>query len=61
MKCPSCGDECIRDEVDIGVGMMCGPPYCRGCGWSEPVLDLGLITDVDDEPFAPPSREDPAS
>lgn len=32
-RCPECGAECICDEVDIGVGMQQGPPYCPDCGW----------------------------
>ena len=32
--CPRCGEECYRDEVDVGVGMMYGPWGCPGCGWS---------------------------
>lgn len=36
MTCPKCGcEECHRDEVDIGVGVMCGPYGCPACGWSE--------------------------
>lgn len=34
MKCPKCNAECIRDEVDVGVGVMFGPWGCM-CGWSE--------------------------
>lgn len=34
--CPRCGGETGRDEVDIGVGIQCGPWGCiSGCGWSE--------------------------
>ena len=33
--CPRCGAECVRDEVDIGIGVMCGPWGCGDCGWSE--------------------------
>ena len=32
-KCPMCGEELTRDEVDIGVGIMYGPPRCDYCGW----------------------------
>lgn len=35
MKCPKCGGECWRDEVDIGVGVQCGPWRCEDCGWGE--------------------------
>ena len=35
MDCPHCGEECVRDEVDIGVGVTCGPYGCYSCGWSE--------------------------
>ena len=35
MKCPKCGTECWRDEVDIGVGTQYGPWYCDNCGWSQ--------------------------
>lgn len=34
MNCPKCGDNCMRDEVDIGVGTIYGPFGCQ-CGWSE--------------------------
>jgi hypothetical protein len=34
MNCPKCGEECDRDEVDVGVGVIYGPYGC-GCGWSE--------------------------
>ncbi len=35
MNCPKCGEECHRDEVDVGVGVIHGPYGCPGCGWSE--------------------------
>jgi len=36
MKCPKCGnDECHREEVDVGVGIIYGPWGCSECGWSE--------------------------
>lgn len=34
MKCPKCGEDCCRDSVDVGVGIMHGPWGCS-CGWSE--------------------------
>lgn len=34
MDCPQCGEECYRDEVDVGVGVIYGPWGCY-CGWSE--------------------------
>lgn len=34
MTCPKCAQECARDEVHNGVGMMYGPWGCY-CGWSE--------------------------
>jgi hypothetical protein len=33
--CDKCGEECNRDEVDVGVGVITGPWGCPGCGWSE--------------------------
>ncbi len=33
-RCPKCGGECEHDEVDIGVGIQQGPPYCIECGWT---------------------------
>lgn len=33
MKCPACGGSCRRDEVDIGVGVQCGPWRCEECAW----------------------------
>jgi transcription elongation factor Elf1 len=46
--CPRCGEhevDCV--EVDIGVGVQCGPRSCNHCGWSEddeacPFEALGL-------------------
>ena len=35
MKCQKCGEECIRDSVDVGVGIIHGPYGCEYCGWSE--------------------------
>lgn len=34
MDCPRCGRPAGRDEVDNGVGIICGPFGCH-CGWSE--------------------------
>lgn len=34
MICPNCGEDCDRDEVDVGIGVMRGPWGCF-CGWSE--------------------------
>ena len=34
MICPKCGEDCARDEVDVGVGVIYGPWGCP-CGWSE--------------------------
>lgn len=34
-ECPKCGDECCRDEADVGVGVIYGPWGCYSCGWSE--------------------------
>lgn len=35
MNCPKCGEECDRDSVDIGVGLLLGPWGCWRCGWSD--------------------------
>ena len=34
-QCPKCGEECQRDEVDVGVGVITGPWGCYSCGWSD--------------------------
>ena len=34
MKCPECGEQCSRDEIDVGVGIVASPWSC-GCGWDE--------------------------
>jgi hypothetical protein len=34
MNCPNCGEECERDEVDVGVGIIYGPWGCSSCCWS---------------------------
>ena len=33
--CPKCCAECVRDEVDIGVGIQVGPWRCPECGYSQ--------------------------
>ena len=33
-KCPKCGEDCDRDSVDVGVGVIHGPWGCPRCGWS---------------------------
>jgi hypothetical protein len=35
MKCKNCGNDCDRDEVDVGIGVIYGPYGCYQCGWSE--------------------------
>jgi hypothetical protein len=56
MKCPKCGTDCEREEVDVGVGVISGPWGCFGCGWSEnteydlsegksPIDEKGGVTD----------------
>lgn len=35
MRCPKCKEECDREEVDVGVGVISGPWCCNSCGWSE--------------------------
>jgi hypothetical protein len=34
-SCPKCGGDCDRIEVDIGVGVQCGPWQCMSCAWSQ--------------------------
>lgn len=34
-NCPRCGEECWRDDVDVGIGVLYGPWGCSCCGWSE--------------------------
>lgn len=54
--CPKCGENCARDEVDVGVGVIAGPWGCPNCGWSEwteydrsegqnPIDERGGVTD----------------
>lgn len=35
MRCLNCNEQCDRDEVDVGVGIIYGPYGCGYCGWSE--------------------------
>ena len=35
MKCPECGAQCWRNEVDIGVGVMIDEWKCTKCDWDE--------------------------
>lgn len=57
MTCPQCGSTSVdRDEVDIGVGVQCGPWGCFDCGWVEsyPIVEQIEYTEpspgVDSEP-----------
>lgn len=35
-SCPDCGSRYLYfEEVDVGVGVICSPKWCRVCGWSE--------------------------
>jgi len=39
MTCPSCGGECERDTVDVGVGEHpTGPWGCPSCHWVEAAI-----------------------
>lgn len=50
MKCPKCGADCERDEVDNGVGMeACGPWGCPECHWFERPVDFGDELDAEQE------------
>lgn len=40
-ECPKCKSECVRDEIDVGVGSVCGTWHCINCGWEM----------ADDNPF----------
>lgn len=35
MICEACGEDCYRESVDVGVGVLHGPFGCPRCGWSE--------------------------
>lgn len=35
MKCPECGSECWRNEVDVGVGIYHDEWKCTNCNWDE--------------------------
>lgn len=43
--CPVCDEELDRDEVDIGVGTLYGPPRCNYCGWQ--IRSFGCDTRID--------------
>lgn len=52
--CPHCGESCEHEEIDVGVGWICGPDGCPNCGWSEnPKYDSreGIVRDGDDRVF----------
>jgi hypothetical protein len=51
-ECPKCGsDNCYRDAVDVGIGIMYGPYGCSDCGWSE--------SNPSDYPELDPAKLDP--
>ena len=33
--CPECGAGCVREEVDVGIGIQYGPWHCTECPWSQ--------------------------
>ena len=49
MDCPKCGEECVQIEVDIGVGIMYGPPHCDNCGWT-PEKENDILKLKEDSP-----------
>jgi hypothetical protein len=52
--CLHCGSSCVRDAVDVEVGVRYGPWGCGECGWSEwPEYDSreGVRHDGDDRVF----------
>lgn len=48
MKCPQCGCECERDEVDNGIGMEAvGPWGCPECHWVQTRMEIDLVDPLD--------------
>jgi hypothetical protein len=35
MKCPECGAQCWRDEVNVGVDVIYNDWFCTECDWDE--------------------------
>lgn len=35
MICPECGKPCWRNEIDVGVGIVCDEWKCTECAWDE--------------------------
>lgn len=35
MKCPECGSDCWRNEVDVGIGIISDEWKCTNCNWDE--------------------------
>lgn len=49
MRCPACGSEAERDEVDVGVGgamMGAGPWGCPECAWIETMTPAQVVEHV---------------
>ena len=48
-KCPECRADTEHEEIDVGVGTVCGPRSCYNCGWVEserfkiPDIDFGRL------------------
>ena len=50
--CPKCGELLLREEADIGVGIMYGPPWCSNpeCGWQSTPWELPPRQDEQEVP-----------
>lgn len=60
MKCPECGADCWRNEVDVGVGVITDEWKCTECLWDENqafpmnAVDWENFLSVDDSDLAVP-------
>lgn len=55
-RCPHCTTDCLRESVDVGIGVIYGPWGCPNCGWSEDDKydsRTGVVRDGDSRVFDP--------
>jgi uncharacterized Zn finger protein (UPF0148 family) len=48
-KCPACGKDMERDEVDVGIGTIYGQYFCPFCQYVEETYEINNLAKDKDE------------